>query len=229
MRKRFALPIALALAAALSVSAEGIADLKAGAEAAGKAAEAAPQDYAANWQAAKAYYRYGDEMVGQETSGWKNLAKDAAKAGMKYGELAAKINPKSVEGWYWYGLCVGTYSDCVSILAALNEGLKGKTQKAFETSYALDKSYNTSGPVIALGRYWQVLPGIAGRDVKKAEQLFKEYLAAVGSDPKIDKNIYYYMGALDKEKGNKAEAKVELQKAADLGSKPAAKLLAELK
>jgi tetratricopeptide (TPR) repeat protein len=223
----FALALALALPSMLA--AEGIPQLKAEADAAVKAALSAPGDYAANWMAAKACRKYGDEMVVQEVEGWKSLAKAVAKDGMKYGDLAQKLNPKGIEGWYWYGLNVGTYSDCVSIVSALTEGLKGKTQKAFETSYGLDKNYDNGGPMLSLGRFWQVLPGIAGRDLKKAEQLFNEYIGAFGGGKDPNKDAWYYRGALYKDQGKTAEARADLQKAASMGQKDASKLLSELK
>jgi tetratricopeptide (TPR) repeat protein len=194
-----------------------------------KTAAAAPNDYAANWKAAQACRKYGDEMVVQQSEGWKNLAKAVARDGMKYGEIATKVNPKGIEGWYWYGLNVGTYSDCVSILTALSDGLKGKTQKSFETSYGLDKSYDNGGPILALGRFWQVLPGIAGKDLKKAEQLFNEYIALFGASADANKDAWYYRGSLYKERGKIAEARADLQKAVSMGQKDAPKLLAELK
>jgi len=229
MRRTIALTLALALIAAAPILAEGIPQLKSAAEAAVKAAAAAPGDYAANWAAAKACRKYGDEMVVQASEGWKDLAKAAARDGMKYGEIAQKLNPKSVEGWYWYGLNVGTYSDCVSILTAIAEGLKGKTQKGFESAYAIDKAYDNGGPILSLGRFWQVLPGIAGRDLKKAEQLFDEYIGQFGSGADPNEDAWYYRGSLYKDQGKKAEARADLQKAASMGQKDAAKLLAELK
>ena len=228
MRRTIVLALALALAQALS-AAESIPQLKEAAETSVKAAAAAPGDYAANWTAAMAARKYGDEMVSQEYEGWKTLAKAAARDGMKYGEIATKLNPKGIEGWYWYGLNVGTYSDCVSIVTALAEGLKGKTQKSFETSYGLDKMYDKGGPILAIGRFWQVLPGIAGKDLKKAERLFTEYIGLFGAakDPNMD--AWYYRGSLYKEQGKTAEARADLQKAVSMGQKDAAKLLAELK
>jgi tetratricopeptide (TPR) repeat protein len=209
--------------------AQGIPQLQAAAAAAVKAAAAAPSDYAANWMAAQACRKYGDEMVTQASSGWKDLAKAAAKDGMKYGEIATKLNPNGVEGWYWYGLNVGTYSDCVSIVTALTEGLKGKTQKSFETSYSINKSYDNGGPILSLGRFWQVLPGIAGRDLKKAESLFNEYITGFGTSKDAAKDAWYFRGALYKDTGRTTEARADLQKAVSMGQKDAPKLLAQLK
>jgi len=209
--------------------AQSIPELKAASDAAIKVAVAAPNDYAANWMAAKAQRKYGAELVSTEAPNWKTVAKAVAKEGIKFGEIAQKLNPNGIEGWYWYGLCVGTYADCVSILTALGEGLKGKTQKGFEMAYKVDKMYDNGGPMLSLGRFWQVLPGIAGKDLKKAEQLFNEYISLLGTGKDPNKDAWYYRGALYKELGKVPEARADLQKASTMGQKDAAKLLAELK
>ena len=225
--KRLSLVALALILVPIMVWAESIPALRTAAEAAMRTANAAPNDYAANWMAAQALRKYGDELVVQEAPDWKSLAKAAAKDGMKYGEIAQKLNPNGVEGWYWYGLCVGTYSDCVSIISALTEGLKGKTQKGFENAYNSNKLYDNGGPILGLGRFWQVLPSFYGKDLKKAEQLFTEYIQLVTKDP--SKDAWYYRGSLYKEQGKTAEARADLQKAASMGQKDAAKLLAELK
>lgn len=216
----FALPIAL--------SAETIASLKAAADAATKAALAAPTNYDANWKAAKAWRLYGDKAVVDKVSGYKAIAEKSGQEGLKFGELAQKANPKGVEGWYYYGLCVGTYSDGVSIITAIRKGFKGKTQKAFETAYALNKMYDDCGPILSLGRFWQILPGIAGRDRNKAEKLFNEYIKIMATNKDINMDVYYYRGELYKDMGKKDLAKADLTKAAAAGNKDAKALLAEL-
>jgi tetratricopeptide (TPR) repeat protein len=227
---RFAvIALALSLAAPVAFAAGDVAALKADADAAVQAAVAAPGDYAANWKAAKALRLWGDAAVTQKVQGWKDIAKSAGKDGMKFGDMATKLNASGIEGWYYYGLSVGTYSDGVSIITALTEGLKGKTQKSFETAYATDKTFDTGGPILALGRFWQVLPGIAGRDMKKAERFLNEYIALVGDSKDADKDAWYFRGQLYKDTGRKDEARADLQKAASMGSGDAAKLLADLK
>jgi len=224
-----AIALALSLAATTAFAEGNIVALKADADDAVKAANAAPADYVANWKAAKALRLWGDEAVTQKAQGWKDIAKSAGKDGMKFGEIATDLNPKGIEGWYYYGLCVGTYSDGVSIITAMTEGLKGKTQKGFEIAYATDKTFDTGGPILALGRFWQVLPGIAGRDLKKSEQLFNEYISNFGSGKDANKDAWYYRGQLYKDTGRSAQARVDLEKAASMGSKDATKLLADLK
>jgi hypothetical protein len=225
------LPIAaiFLLFALIPVIAQTEAELKATYENAVKLAAAAPQDYTLNWQAARAARKYGDYLVKNEVPGWKDTARAAAKEGMKYGEIAFKLNPTGIEGWYWYGLCVGTYSDCVSVLKALAEGLKGKTQMGFENAYKFDKTYDNGGPILSLGRFWQVLPGIAGQDRKKAEQLFNEYIDLFGSSPDANSDVWYFRGQLYKDTNRAALAKADLEKAAAMGNKDAQKLLGEMK
>ena len=71
--------------------------------------------------------------------------------------------------------------------------------------------------------------GIAGQDRKKAEQLFNEYITILGANADANPNAWYYRGQLYKDTNRAADAKVDLQKAAGMGSKEAAKLLATMK
>ncbi len=225
--KRFLLLFAiLTVFAIVPAFAQTEAELKAAYENAVKLAASAPKDYTLNWQAARAARSYGDYLVVHKTTSWKETARAAAKEGMKYGEIAFNLNPSGIEGWYYYGLCVGTYSDCVSVLTALTEGLKGKTQMGFENAYKFDKTYDNGGPILALGRFWQVLPGIAGQDRKKAEKLFDEYIALFGSSPKANSDAWYFRGELYKDTKRPDLAKADLEKASSMGNENAKRLLA---
>ncbi|MEN6383247.1 MAG: hypothetical protein ABFC86_08325 [Rectinema sp.] len=228
--KRFLLLFAiLTVFAIVPAFAQTEAELKAAYENAVKLAASAPKDYTLNWQAARAARSYGDYLVVHKTTSWKETARAAAKEGMKYGEIAFNLNPSGIEGWYYYGLCVGTYSDCVSVLTALTEGLKGKTQMGFENAYKFDKTYDNGGPILALGRFWQVLPGIAGQDRKKAEKLFDEYIALFGSSPKANSDAWYFRGELYKDTKRPDLARADLEKASSMGNENAKRLLAEMK
>jgi len=230
LMKRFLLLFAiLTVFAIVPAFAQTEAELKAAYENAVKLAASAPKDYTLNWQAARAARSYGDYLVVHKTTSWKETARAAAKEGMKYGEIAFNLNPSGIEGWYYYGLCVGTYSDCVSVLTALTEGLKGKTQMGFENAYKFDKTYDNGGPILALGRFWQVLPGIAGQDRKKAEKLFDEYIALFGSSPKANSDAWYFRGELYKDTKRPDLAKADLEKASSMGNENAKRLLGEMK
>ncbi len=122
------------------------------------AVEKDPNSFKANWMAAQACRKYGMEAQELNLDDWKDTCKLYGKKGMAYAEKATQLDPKKVEGYYWYGMNVGIYSDSVSILTALKEGLKDKTQTNFETAYKINKNYDNGGPIAALGRFWFVLP-----------------------------------------------------------------------
>jgi len=87
---------------------------------------------------------------------------------------AKELEPEKIEGHYYYGLSAGTYSDGISILKALKEGLKKSTEKAFETAYAMDKMYEDGGPMLCLGRFWHQLP-FPFKNKKRAEKYLAEH------------------------------------------------------
>jgi len=139
-----------------------------------KAVEQQPDDYEANWKCARAYREYADKAKKAEIEGWKDICARYGKAGMQYAKKAIELKPERPEGYYYYGLNVGIYSDGVSILTALSEGLKDKTQQSFEKAYTINKMYKDGGPMLSLGRFWAVLPWPL-RDRKKALAYYREY------------------------------------------------------
>jgi tetratricopeptide (TPR) repeat protein len=142
-----------------------------------KAVEQQPDDYEASWKCARAYREYADKAKKKGIEGWKDICAQYGKAGMQYAQKAIELKPQRPDGHYYYGLNVGIYSDGVSILTALSEGLKGKTQKAFEKTYEINKMYKEGGPMLSLGRFWAVLPWPL-RDRKKSLTYYREYQAS---------------------------------------------------
>ena len=174
-----------------------------------------PNDYEANWKSARAHREYGEAAKKEKISGWKEICAKYGKAGMHYAQKAFEIEPEKPDGYYYYGLNVGIYSDGVSMFTALSEGLKDKTQNSFEKTYALDKMYQQGGSMIALGRFWQVLPWPM-RDRKKSLKYYREYQATQYFTDNIE--VHVYLGELLIQIGgneNKAEAKGYLEKAAN--------------
>ena len=173
-----------------------------------------PDSYEANWKIARAHREYGDTAKTEKVDGWKKICAKYGKEGMNYAQKATELEPEKPDGYYYYGLNVGIYSDGVSIFTALSEGLKDKTQKSFEKTYNLDKMYKEAGPMIALGRFWQVLPWPM-YDRKKSLKYYREYQATQYFADNIE--VYVYLGELLIQIGgkeNKAEAKGYLEKAA---------------
>lgn len=179
-----------------------------------KTLEANPTSYGAAWKAARAYREYANGSKERNVSNWKAICKEYGKLGMKSGEKAIALNPNGVEGNYWYGCSVGNYSDSVSILTALKEGLKDKTQRSFEKSYKADKIYNNGGPIKALGRFWFVLPWPL-QDKKLSVQYLKEYQKSFPNDTEGQ----VYLAETLMKTGGEAEAKALLLKASSSSNK----------
>ena len=173
-----------------------------------KAVEANPNDYEANWKAARAHREYANLAFQQEIEGWADICKEYGKKGMGYAEKAKELEPEKIEGHYYYGLSAGTYSDGISILKALKEGLKGSTQDAFYKAYDIDKMYDIGGPMLAIGRFWHQLP-FPFKNKKRAEKYLAEHHKYFPDDP--EGLVYYAELLIDRRK--KDEARPLLEKA----------------
>jgi tetratricopeptide (TPR) repeat protein len=174
-----------------------------------KALAANPNGYTENWVMAEAVRSYADYYKRENKPGWKERCKSDGKKAMGYAEKAMSIKPDGAEGHFWYGCSVGTYSDGVSIITALKEGLKDKTQTGFEKAYAANKMFNKAGPIKALGRFWQVLPWPLSNK-KKSLEYMTEYNKYFPDD--AEGLVFYGQALIDN--GKKDQAKTILQKAA---------------
>jgi hypothetical protein len=139
-----------------------------------EALEQAPGSYEAHWKSARAHREYGEKAKREMWNNWRDICSLYGKAGMKYARKAADLEPDLIEGHYYYGLNAAIYSDGVSILTAVAEGLKNKTQQSFEKAYKLNRMYDEAGPILALGRFWAVIPW-PFRDREKALNYYREY------------------------------------------------------
>jgi len=175
-------------------------------------ADSQPESFEANWMAAKAYRLYADETKQRQLTGWQDVCREYGKKGMGYGEKAIALAPEKVNGHFWYGTCVGSYSDGVSIFTALKEGLKDKTQTSLETAYTIDKLYHEAGPVLAIGRFWSVLPWPL-KDKKKALAYIEEYYSHYPDKP--EGLVYLGEAYLDVKEKDKAKAVLEKAAASD--------------
>jgi len=175
--------------------------------------KASSGDFDLNWKCARAYREYGETAKKQEVEGWKEICKKYGKKGMQHAAKAREINPDHPAGHYYYGLCVGIYSDGTGILTALKEGLKDKTQSSFEKAYELDKTYEDAGSILALGRFWAVLPWpLASK--KKSLAYYREYQQTPYFQQRDEGKIYLSELLIDKGgKDNKAEARQILEQA----------------
>lgn len=192
-----------------------------------KVVEINPDSYEANWKCARAHREYANLAFEQDLDDWKDICKKYGKDGMEYGKKAIELEPDKIEGHYYYGLCVGSYSDGVSILKALKEGLKKSTEEAFETAYEMDKMYKDGRPMLCLGRFWHVLPWPLNSR-KKALKYFEEHQKYFPDDPQGQ--VYYAELLMDKRRKNEARTLLEKAAASDdpYFSKRAKELLEKL-
>ncbi|MCF8025571.1 MAG: hypothetical protein K9K82_08790 [Desulfobacteraceae bacterium] len=194
-----------------------------------------PDNFEANWKCAKACRLYGDLAKRMETEGWKDICAEYGKKGMKYAKKAIELEPDKPNGYYYYGLCVGTYSDGVGLITALREGLKDKTQNNLEKAYEIDKHFEQGGPIVAVGRFWQVVPW-PYNDADKAMEYYREFQETKYYDTAEGVNVRVYMAEILMDRwGNdpKKEARQLLNEAIELTDNPywekrAEKLLADL-
>jgi len=174
----------------------GLDNLKQAVQLYKQAADENPQSYAARWKGARACRKTAEQAKIKEVDDWKDICADYGKQGMKLAKEAIDLRPKGVEGHYYYGVCVGSYSDGVSIFTALGEGLKGKTRKHLQKAYELDKHFNDATPPMALGRYYEVLPWLAGQDKDKAMQYYREALSLMPEESPYRPKLHVYAGGL---------------------------------
>ena len=176
-----------------------------------------PEIFEANWKCARACREYGEAAKKGQVDDWKRVCAEYGKKGMIYGAKARDINPDHPAGYYYFGLSVGTYSDGTSILTALKEGLKDKTQNSFEKVYELDKMYDDAGSILALGRFWAVLPWPLNNN-KKALDYYREFQRTEYFKSSTEGRVYLseLLIALGGDR-NKAEAKELLNQAVQNG------------
>ena len=130
-----------------------------------------PDNYEALWKIARAYFITGDALP--ETDEYKNRHKECGEKGMSYAKRALTVNPKGIEGHYYYGLSIAQYSIGISIVKALIKGLGPEYEKHIGKAIELNKLYDYAGPLRAMGRYWYRLPW-PKRNIDKSIDYLKE-------------------------------------------------------
>lgn len=168
---------------------------------------AEPDNFEATWKCARSLRFYAYTAHQKNVEGWKKTCATIGKEGMNYAQKAIELRPDQPDGYYYYGLNVGIYSDGVSILTALKEGLKDKTQNSFEKVLELNPDYEKAGAVLSLGRFWSVLPWpLKKKD--KALEYFRRYQETQYFGELPEGIIYYVELLIDMGgKKNKEEAR----------------------
>lgn len=174
-----------------------------------KILEVDANSYEACWKIARTYFYLGDFLP--ETKELKDQHKKLGLEGMRYARRALELNPQGVEGHYYYTLCLGQYSIGISIIRALAKGLGPEYEKHVGRALEIDKHYDNSGPLRAVGRYWYRLPWPT-RDLEKSIRYLKEGVASAPAN--VRGHVYLAESYL--KAGKKELAKGHLQKAIEI-------------
>lgn len=181
-----------------------------------------PDNFEYNWRCARACRFYGDLAQKRNVSGWKEICAEYGKKGMEYAKKAISMAPDKPHGYYYYGLCVGTYSDGVGLFTAIKEGLKNKTQESLEKAYKIDKHFAHGGPIVALGRFWQVVPW-PYNDKDKAMEYYREFQKTEYFQSEHGVAAHLYMAEILMEQWGKEpeqEARALLEEAVEFTDNP---------
>ncbi len=132
-----------------------------------RALVADPESYEAAWRLARGYwwvaYRSED----------RTLKKAMAVKAMDVARGAIALNADRVEGHYFHMLSIGEYGGSIGIVTAVRQGIGGKFENAALRAYELDRDFDGGGPMVALGRFYYLLPWPL-RDLKKSRRYFEE-------------------------------------------------------
>ncbi|APJ02536.1 hypothetical protein [Silvanigrella aquatica] len=169
-----------------------------------------PRDFEINWRLARLVYYSGNFTLIQKSQKEEKLK--VFKMGYTAGEIARELEPKRVEGHYWYAINLGSYGLEKGIFSALNNAKPGRD--ALLEAVKIDPTYQWCGPLRILGRYYQEVPGgiISFGDKKIAKEYFEK---AIDSCPDFRINTMY-LGVLKEKTGNKQEALELFKKAQKL-------------
>ena len=100
-------------------------------------------------------------------------------------------------------------------MTAAKEGLKGKTQKAFEAAFRLDPAYWDGCGALALGEFWYVLPWPM-TDKVKARKFLEQYVRQACPNQDNYEEGCYSLGCLlleSADQSDKARGRELLKKA----------------
>jgi tetratricopeptide (TPR) repeat protein len=171
-----------------------------------------PTDFEAAWKTARLVYFIGNYGAGEKRFVDTNEGVILFDYGAKAGLLAQTLNPNAVEGYYWYGIDLGSYGLAKGILSAAASAKDG--MKALKKAQEINPSYQWYGSNRILGRYYQELPGLFGGDSEKALALM---ISATKSAPAY-RNNWLFLGQYYLSDGKYDKATLACNKALGLSN-----------
>ena len=130
-----------------------------------KALQANPKNEAAAYKLARAYYWIGKHQKTDE----QKVA--VFEKGIAAAKKALAIDPRSLGGHFWLGVCYGVYGSAKGVMKSLS--LVDPIKQEMAAVIARDPSYESGGAYRVLGRLYFKLPGLFGGSNRKAVQNLK--------------------------------------------------------
>jgi tetratricopeptide (TPR) repeat protein len=142
-----------------------------------------PNNFEIAWKMARLIYFIGNYGIGEQRFTDTKEGVKLFEYGYNAGIIAKKIEPKKVEGYYWYAINLGSYGLAKGILSAAKNASAG--MDALKEAQNIDPEYHWYGSSRILGRYYQELPSFFGGDDEKSLNLFK---IAIEKAPQYNNN-----------------------------------------
>jgi hypothetical protein len=128
-----------------------------------------PNDFELLWRSAR------ERLWVAENASDVRLKRQAGREAWMLAEEAMRQRPDRAEGYYYAAGGVGAYAEAVGLFESVSHGLGGQFLEWMEKAAALDPKFDRGGPLLALGRFYQVVPW-PKQDLVKAEQLYQRVL-----------------------------------------------------
>lgn len=147
-----------------------------------KELQAAPDDYELIWRSARLSSWQADG------AGDSRLKKVLGKQAWDTCERGVKLAPERVECQYFAAAGIGSYSQAVGIMKALQEGLEGKFNERLDAAIRINPGFERGGPWVVKGRYHYELPW-PKRSLSESTKLLEKVVA------KFPENLraHYYL------------------------------------
>lgn len=153
-------PDYLAQADALFAQRADLAKARQAADLYQKALQADPKNEQAAYKLARTYYWIGKHQKTDE----EKVA--VFEKGIAAAKKALAINPDSLGGHFWLGVCYGVYGSAKGVMKSLS--LVDPIKQEMAAVIAKDPSYDSGGAYRVLGRLYFKLPGLFGGSNSKA-------------------------------------------------------------
>jgi tetratricopeptide (TPR) repeat protein len=161
-----------------------------------------PKDFEAAWKAARARYWLGTHAADAERKAF-------LESGIEAGRVAATLDPKRPEGFFWQAANMGALAESFG----MRQGLKyrGEIKNNLLTVLKLDPAFQKGSADRALGRWYFKVPGMFGGSKAKSEEHLRKSLTYDANSTAS----HYFLAETLLDAGKKDEARSELQKVID--------------